>query len=105
MSSSDLIRARSSRTSSAITWNFTRLVGPTLPLTDLASTSRTRRARMGRMGAGSLRRGRVRSEERRVGKECRARRATEHGKKNEAGEKHTISVATEGGKDRTESAN
>src|SRR5699024_11692652 len=54
MSASALMRARSWRTSSAITWNLTRFVGPTLPLTDLASTSRTRRARIGKMGAGSF---------------------------------------------------
>ena len=50
---SDLIRARSSRTSRAMTWNFVRLAGPTLPSIDFASTSRTRRARIGMIGAGS----------------------------------------------------
>src|SRR4030095_15172858 len=46
-------RARSSRTSRAMTWNFVRLAGPTLHSIDLASTSRTRRARIGMIGAGS----------------------------------------------------
>jgi hypothetical protein len=49
-------RARSSRTRNAITWNFTRFVGPSLPRWAFASTSRTLRARIGMMGASSSRR-------------------------------------------------
>ena len=48
-------RARSSRTRNAITWNLTRLVGPSLPRWAFASTSRTLRARIGMMGASSSR--------------------------------------------------
>jgi hypothetical protein len=36
-----------------MTWNFVRFAGPTLPSMDFASTSRTRRARIGMIGAGS----------------------------------------------------
>ena len=39
-----------------MTWNLTRLVGPSLPRWALASTSRTLRARIGMMGASSSRR-------------------------------------------------
>ena len=53
---SALTRARSSRTRKAITWNLTRLVGPSLPRCAFASTSRTLRARIGMMGASSSRR-------------------------------------------------
>ena len=49
-------RARSSRTRKAITWNLTRLVGPSFPRWALASTSRTLRARIGISGASSSRR-------------------------------------------------
>ena len=54
-SGSAFTRARSSRMRSAITWNFVRLVGPSLPFCALVSTSRTLRARIGMMGASSSR--------------------------------------------------
>ena len=38
-----------------MTWNFVRLVGPSLPFCALVSTSRTLRARIGMMGASSSR--------------------------------------------------
>ena len=56
MSASALTLARSSRTRNAITWNLTRLVGPSFPRWDLASISRTLRARIGMRGASSSRR-------------------------------------------------
>jgi hypothetical protein len=54
-SGSPLTRARSSRMSSAMTWNFVRLVGPSLFFWAFCSTSRTLRARIGMMGASSSR--------------------------------------------------
>ncbi len=48
-------RARSSRISRAMTWNFVRFVGPSLPFWAFCSTSRTLRARIGMMGASSSR--------------------------------------------------
>ena len=40
-----------------MTWNLTRLVGPSLPFCAFASISRTLRARIGISGASSSRRG------------------------------------------------
>ena len=54
-SGSAFTRARSSRIRSAMTWNFVRFVGPSLPFCALVSTSRTLRARIGMMGASSSR--------------------------------------------------
>ena len=59
---SALIRARSSRTSSATTWNLVRTDGRTLPRSTPASTSRTARASTGMMP--SLSRSRTRRRDR-----------------------------------------